>query len=55
MPQKQTQSKSDSSDLVLRPAFSPEDEEDQCICLAMSLAKKQLIEGTASSQVICHY
>lgn len=37
------------------PAMSPEDREDQMIALAEKLAEKQLIEGTASAQIITHY
>jgi len=37
------------------PATTPEAREDQLISLAVDLAEKQLIEGTASSQVITHY
>lgn len=36
----------------LRPSLTPEGEENQLIALAVALAKKQLQEGTASSQVI---
>lgn len=39
----------------LRPALTPEAEENQMISLAVDLAKKQLQEGTASSQVITHF
>ncbi len=39
----------------LRPALTPEARENQLISLAVDLAEKQLIEGTASSQVITHY
>ena len=39
----------------LRPALDPEARENQLIALAINLAEKQLIEGTASSQVITHY
>jgi len=39
----------------LRPALSPEARENQLISLAIDLAEKQLLEGTASSQVITHY
>lgn len=39
----------------MRPALSPEAEENQIISMAMSLAKKQIMEGTASSQVITHF
>ena len=38
-----------------RPAISPEVNENQMIALAENLARKQLEEGTASSQVITHY
>lgn len=38
-----------------RPALTPEARENQLIALAIDLAEKQLIEGTASSQVITHY
>jgi len=37
------------------PATTPEARENQLISLAVDLAEKQLIEGTASSQVITHY
>ena len=39
----------------IRPALSPEARENQMISLAIDLAEKQLIEGTASSQVITHF
>lgn len=39
----------------LRPALTPEARENQMIALAVDLAEKQLMEGTASSQVITHY
>lgn len=38
-----------------RPALTPEGRENQMISLAVDLAEKQLIEGTASSQVITHF
>lgn len=38
-----------------RPALSPEARENQMIALAVDLAEHQLREGTASSQVICHF
>lgn len=48
---------SNSSDEPRRivPSLSPEAEDEQIIALAKNLAKKQLLEGTASSQVITHY
>lgn len=39
----------------IRPAVTPEARENQLISLAVDLAEKQLMEGTASSQVITHY
>lgn len=47
--------KETNSSRRVRPALSPEAEEEQMISLAVDLAKKQLIEGTASSQVITHF
>ena len=38
-----------------RPALTPEARENQMISLAVELAEKQLMEGTASSQVITHF
>ena len=38
-----------------KPAQSPEERENQMIALAIDLAEQQLINGTASSQVITHY
>lgn len=37
------------------PALTPEGREMQLISLAVNLAEKQLMEGTASAQVITHY
>lgn len=39
----------------MRPATSPTARENQMIALAVDLAEKQLLEGTASSQVITHF
>ena len=39
----------------LRPALSPEARENQMIALAVDLAEQQLIDGTASAQVITHF
>lgn len=38
-----------------KPAPTPEARENQMIALATSLAEQQLLDGTASSQVITHY
>ena len=37
------------------PAKTPEARENQMINLAVDLAEKQLLDGTASSQVITHF
>ena len=39
----------------IRRAIDPESRENQMIAMATNLAEKQLRDGTASSQVICHY
>lgn len=39
----------------IRPALTPEARENQMIALAIDLAEQQLIDGTASSQVITHF
>lgn len=39
----------------MRPALTPEARENQMISLAVDLAEKQLMEGTASAQVITHF
>ena len=38
-----------------RPGTTPEGREHQLVRLAVDLAERQLIEGTASAQVISHY
>ncbi len=47
--------KGQKSSKKIRPALTPEARENQLISLAVDLAEKQLMEGTASSQVITHY
>ena len=47
--------KSEASISKRRREMTPEAREDQLIALAVDLAEKQLIEGTASAQVITHY
>lgn len=49
------QDSSTKSTRRMRPALTPEARENQMISLAVDLAEKQLMEGTASSQVITHY
>lgn len=40
---------------IKRPGRTPESRTNQLISAAVNLAERQLIEGTASSQVITHY
>ena len=40
---------------VLRPAYTVEERENRMIALAMDLAEKKLMDGTASNQTICHF
>ena len=54
MARKVKSSESTSSSKKIRPALTPEARELQMISLAVDLAEKQLLEGTAS-QVITHY
>jgi len=39
----------------LRPATNPIDRENQMVSLAIDAAERQLLDGTASAQVIVHY
>lgn len=50
-----TKTSSSSSSRRRRPPLTPEARELQMISLAVDLAEKQLLEGTASSQVITHF
>jgi hypothetical protein len=38
-----------------RPALTPEARENQLVSRAMDLAEQQILNGTASSQIITHY
>lgn len=52
---KRSKTNKEGTEKKIRPAITPEARENQMIALAVDLAEKQLIEGTASSQVITHY
>lgn len=52
---RQTSKITSPSSKKVRPAMTPEARENQMIALAVDLAEKQLMEGTASSQVITHF
>lgn len=47
--------KSSTSQRKMRPALNPENDEAQCISLAMDLVKQRLMDGTASSQETTHF
>lgn len=52
---KKKQKEPETNARSIRPALTSEARENQMINLAIELAEKQLMEGTASSQVITHY
>lgn len=52
---KKVKTDTDNKQKRRRPATNPEARENQLISLAVDLAERQLMEGTASSQVITHY
>lgn len=54
MPKVKSTSSSGSSKNIRKP-ISPENAEAQCVALAMEAARQQLIDGTASSQIIAHF
>ena len=39
----------------LRPGLKPETDENQCMSLAMDIAKQQLNDGTASKNLVMHF
>lgn len=41
--------------IMNRPALTPEAEDNELIALAMKQARKQLADGTASSQLVHHF
>lgn len=54
MPKVKSISSSGSSQKIRKP-ISPENAEAQCVALAMERAREQLLDGTASSQIIAHF
>ena len=48
-------SNSNNKERRIRPGLTPESREDQLVALAINLAEQQLLDGTASSQVISHF
>lgn len=53
MPKVRAVSKSEDGSKKLRPALNPVNQENQLRSLAVDLAVKKLMDGTASSQLIC--
>lgn len=47
--------KDSSAIKTMRPALTPEADEQQLISLATDVARRQLLDGTASSQVLTHF
>lgn len=47
--------KNNTETIKKAPAKTDESRENQLISMAVDLAEKQILEGTASSQVICHF
>lgn len=52
---KKTAQKKDETAYKRRPSITPEAEQAHMISLAVDRAEQQLRDGTASSQIICHY
>ena len=55
MPRKASGEPKKRDELPLKPANNPEARENQLVNLAVTLAEKQLREGTASPSVINHF
>lgn len=55
MPRKKQEAQTKEPPTRLRPAITPEARENQLIDLAIGQAEQQLLNGTASSQIICHF
>ncbi len=52
---KEKRSTSGDGPKKIRPALTPEARENRLISLAMDAAEEQLLNGTATAQVIVHY
>lgn len=55
MPRRSRSDEPDNSIVRQQPATTPEEREQQMIGYADQLAEKQLLDGSASAQVISHY
>lgn len=55
MPKKKAKPLKESTEFSRRPALTPEARENQLIALAMNVAEQQMLDGTASPQLISHF
>lgn len=55
MPRKVSSNEKKTPKKRAKPGMTPEERENQLIALAVDLAEEQLLERTASSQVITHF
>lgn len=55
MPRKKAEPLANDSKRRSRPAATPEARENQLIALAMDVAEQQMLNGTASPQLIAHF
>ena len=55
MPKRKAKPLNSEKNLKVRPALTPEARENQLISLAMSVAEQQMLDGTASPQLIAHF
>lgn len=55
MPKRKAKSLNESTNYKTRPALTPEARENQLIALAMNVAEQQMLDGTASPQLIAHF
>jgi hypothetical protein len=47
--------RSEDDDTRRKPATTPEGRENQVVSMALDLAERQILDGSASSQVITHF
>lgn len=55
MPKRKAKPLDDAAKHRTRPALTPEARENQLIALAMNVAEQQMLDGTASPQLIAHF
>lgn len=55
MPRKKAKPLNTTAERSRKPALTPEARENQLISLAMNVAEQQMLDGTASPQLIAHF